>query len=312
VIAATVTRRTMLARSLQAAGAMAAFAHTDADFAAAEPKRPMDGLQIRPTTDAAIWDVHVHLTGVTGTIEERVDRLLEFADRLGIERLVMHLGTASSPNDPSPDQVRKANDEVLRAMAHAPARVLGFVYLNPKHVQESLREMDRCVRDGPMVGVKLWVAIECSRPELDPIVRRAVELKVLILQHAYNRTGPNLPGESSPADVAILAARHPDANFICAHTGNDWERGIRAIRATKNVWSDVSGSDPTAGFVEMAVRELGAERIVFASDAGGRSFASQLAKVTSADLPNDQRRMILGGNLRGLLRPILAAKGMKA
>ena len=306
------TRRAMLARTLQAAGAMAVFPHTNADSAAAEPKRSVDGLQIRPTTGQDIWDVHVHLTGVSGTIEERVDQLLEFADRLGIERLVMHLGTAASPYDPSPAEVRKANDEVLRAMAHAPTRVLGFVYLNPKHTQESLGEMDRCVRDGPMVGVKLWVAIECSRPELDPIVRHAVELKVPILQHAYNRTGPNLPGESSPADVAILAARHPDANFICAHTGNDWERGIRAIRAAKNVYSDVSGSDPTAGFVEMAVRELGPERVVFASDAGGRSFASQLAKVTSADLPEAQQRMILGGNLRRLLRPILTAKGVKA
>jgi uncharacterized protein len=302
------TRRTMLVRTIQAAGAMAALRLADAGAEAAELKPAADGLPIRPTAEEGIWDVHVHLSGVSGTIEERTDRLLEFADRLGIERLVVHLGTALSPNDPSPDQVRKANDEVLRAMDHAPARVLGFVYLNPKHTQESLREIDRCVRDGPMVGVKLWVAIECRRPELDPIVRRAVELKVPLLQHAYNRTGPNLPGESSPADVAILAARHPDANFICAHTGNDWERGIRAIRATKNVWSDVSGSDPTAGFVEMAVRELGPERIVFASDAGGRSFASQLAKVTSAHLPDDQRRLILGGNLRRLLRPILVAK----
>src|SRR3712207_6583780 len=35
----------------------------------------------------------------------------------------------------------------------------------------------------------------------------------------------------------------------------------------------------------MAVRELGAERILYGSDAGGRSFASQLAKVTGADDP---------------------------
>ncbi len=120
-----------------------------------------------------------------------------------------------------------------------------------------------------------------------------------------------MPGESSPADLAALAVRHPDACLISAHVGNDWERGIRAIRATKNVWGDICGADPTAGVVEMAVRELGAGRIIFGSDAGGRSFASQLAKVASADLSDADKQLILGGNLRTLLKPILAEKGAK-
>ncbi len=257
--------------------------------------------------DQAIWDAHVHLTGVAGSVEQRVDGLLKIAGRVGIERVVFCMGTSFVP-DPSPQELRRQNDEVLRAIAHAPDRVLGMVYVNPKQTQASLDEMERCVRSGPMVGVKLWIAMECSRPELDPIVRRAVELRVPLLQHAYDRTAGNMPGESSCGDVAILAARHPDASFICAHTGNDWERGIRTIRTVNNVWSEVCGSDPTGGFVEMAVRELGAERVIYGSDAGGRSFVSQLAKVYSADLPEAAQRLILGGNIRRLLSPALAEK----
>jgi len=292
------TRRAMLAQTLRAttgtAAVVAAGAGGPSPGAAADAEAAW-------ATPRGIWDAHVHLSGVPGTVEQRVDRLLDFAGRLGIERIVMHMGT-SFVEDPSPEEVRRQNDEVLRAVAHAPQRVFGFVYVNPKHGQESLRELDRCVRDGPMVGVKLWIAIRCSRPELDPIVRRAAELKVPLLQHAYDRVGSNMPGESSCADVAALALRHPDASFLCAHTGNDWERGLRAIRAAGNVLAEVSGSDPTAGFVEMAVRELGAERVVFGSDAGGRSFASQLAKVLSADLPEPAKRLILRGNLQRLLR----------
>lgn len=256
-----------------------------------------------------IWDGHVHLAGVKGTAVERIDQLLAIADRVGIERLVIFMGLNWS-YDPSPADMRQQNDEVMQAVAHAPRRVLGFVYLNPKHVEESLAEMDRCIRHGPLVGVKLWVAMHCNRPELDPIVRRAVELKVPVLQHTFFRLGGNLVDESSPTDVAELAARHPDARFICAHTGADWEQGIRAIRAPRNVFAESSGFDPTAGQVEMAVRELGAARVIFGSDAGGRSFASQLAKVESADLSEADKRMILGGNLRGLLADILAAKGI--
>ena len=251
----------------------------------------------------------MHLTGVNGTPEERIDQLLKYADRLGIARLVVSLGF-SIADDPSPDDLRKENNEVLAAMARAPRRVFGFVYLNPKHREASLGEMDRCVRDGPMVGAKLLSAVNCSRPELDPIVRRAVELKIPILHHCYRRVMGNEPRESTPAELAELAGRHPDASFICAHTGNDWERGIREIRAAKNVFVEICGSDPTAGFVEMAVREAGPQRVSYGSDAGGRSFASQLAKVFSADVSEEAKRLILGGNLRRLLRPILEEKGI--
>jgi len=291
------TRRAMLIRTAQAAAGLAAACRLREAPATASEAPP----------DQAIWDAHVHLTGVAGSVEQRVDGLLKIAGRVGIERLVFCMGTSFVP-DPSPEELRKQNDEVLRAIAHAPNRVLGMVYVNPKQTQASLDEMERCVRSGPMVGVKLWIAMECSRPELDPIVRRAVELKVPLLQHAYDRTAGNMPGESSCGDVAILAARHPDASFICAHTGNDWERGIRTIRTVNNVWSEVCGSDPTGGFVEMAVRELGAERVIYGSDAGGRSFASQLAKVYSADLPEGAQRLILGDNIRRLLSPALAEK----
>lgn len=258
-----------------------------------------------------IWDAHTHLSGVPGdTPEERLARLIEFADRMGIERLCVSMGMNWS-YDPSPDDLRKQNDEVLRAVTRWPQRAFGFVYLSPNHVETSLAELDRCVRDGPMVGVKLWVARHCNAPELDPIVRRATELRAVILQHTYVKTTGNLPGESTPMDLAGLARRHPTATFICGHTGGNWEIGIRAIRDCKNVYADLCGSDPTAGYTEMAVRELGAERVLYGSDAGGRSFASQLAKVFGVDIPERAKKLILGENLKRLLAPILKQKGIK-
>lgn len=286
-------RRAMLARTAQTVAIAAA--------------GPLLAGQDTHNDQRTIWDAHVHLGG-TGTVRQRVDRLLACADRLEIGRLVVFMGTRFIA-DPSPEELRHQNDEVLEAIDYRPNRLLGMVYVNPKHIKASLAEMDRCVGRGPMVGVKLWIALRCNRPELDPIVRRAVELKVPLLQHAFDRVDENLPGESGCADVAELGSRHPDATLICSHVGNDWERGIRMIRATANVYAEVCGSDPTAGFVEMAARELGAGRVLYGSDAPGRSFASQLAKVTGAALSDADRQGILGGNLRRILAPALAAKG---
>jgi uncharacterized protein len=258
-----------------------------------------------------IWDAHCHLSGVPGrTPGERLAQLIGFADRMGIERICVFMGMTWS-YDPSPENMRQQNDEVLAALERWHHRTFGFVYLNPNHVEASLAELDRCVRDGPMVGVKLWVARHCNTPELDPIVRRATELKAPVLQHTYLKATGNLPGESTPMELAELAGRHPDAAIIAAHTGADWEVGIRAIRACKNVSAELCGSDPTAGFTEMAVRELGPERVLYGSDAGGRSFASQLGKVLGADVPNSAKKLILGENLKRLLMPILKQKGVR-
>ena len=258
-----------------------------------------------------IWDLHVHLSGVPGrTPDERMAQLVAFADRMGVERFCLYMGMAWSRN-PGPDDFRRQNDQVVQALSHWHHRAFGFAYLNPNFVNESLAELDRCVRDGPMVGVKLWVARRCDAAELDPIVRRAAELKAVVFQHTWWKAGGNEPGESTPLDLAALAARHPQATLICGHTGGDWERGVRAIRPRPNAYADLAGSDPSAGLTETAVRELGAGRVLYGSDAGGRSFASQLAKVTGAAIPEAAKQLVLGQNLRRLLTPILEAKGVR-
>lgn len=260
-----------------------------------------------------IWDVHTHLASpLTGSDPAaRLGRLVEVADRMGIARLCVYMGMKWS-HDPTPDDFRKQNDEVLTAIKKHADRAFGFVYINPKHPRESLDEINRCIADGPMVGVKLWVAEKADAPALDALVDRATELNAVIFQHTWIKVGGNLPGESTPAHLVALAKRHSKAKIICGHTGGDWEQGIRAVRAYPNISVDLGGGDPVAGITEMAVRELGPERVLYGSDAPGRSFASQLAKVQGADISDTNKQLILSKNLKKLLTPILTTKGQIA
>jgi len=263
------------------------------------------------TGPIGIWDNHCHLGGIPGkTATERMEKLLAIADRVGVEHLSLHLGMVTGVEDPSTEKLTEDNNTVLEAVKFAgPRRAHGYVYLNPNHLDFSLKEFDRCVKDGPMVGVKLWIARKCSAPELDPIIKRAAEQKAVIYQHTWLKVFGNQPGESTPMDVVELSRRHPGVKLICGHSGGDWERGIRVIRSSPDVYLEIAGSDPTSGFVEMAVRELGAERVIYGSDVSGRSFSSQIAKVMGAAIPESAKRLILRENLKGLLTPILRAKG---
>ena len=204
--------------------------------------------------------------------------------------------------------LRRQNEQVAAALAVAPDRTYGYAYVNPRHVDASLNEIERWIGRGPMVGIKLWIAVRCHDRRLDTIVERVSQLGGVIFQHTWIKTSGNLPGESTPQDLVALAQRHPQARFICGHAGGNWELGIRAVRCQPNIYVDLAGSDPTAGMTEMAVRELGACRVIFGSDAPGRSFASQLAKVYDACLSPEDRQAILSGNLRRLLAPARHAR----
>ena len=174
--------------------------------------------------DLRIWDLHCHLNGFDGeTPTAKAAEMLRLADRMGVERMCVYMGYPFS-YDPSPDDLRGQNNQVLEALRVGRGRLLGFVYVNPNHLDVSAAEIDRCVRDGPMVGVKLWVAKRAAAKELDSIVARASALKAAIFQHTWFKVGGNLPGESTPLDVAALARRHPKAQIICGHTG----RGLGA------------------------------------------------------------------------------------
>jgi hypothetical protein len=150
-------------------------------------------------------------------------------------------------------------------------------------------------------------ALTCNHRNFDPLVERIQELNGVIMQHTWFKTGGKQgPGESTPSELTMLAARHPQQTFICAHAGGEWQQGIRAVQDSTNVMVETSGFDATAGFIEMAVSELGAERIIFGSHLPSRSLGTELGKIVGADVSDADRTLILGENYRRILKPILS------
>ncbi|MFO0907579.1 MAG: amidohydrolase family protein [Isosphaeraceae bacterium] len=266
----------------------------------------LDALRKRLKPPGPVIDVHVHplplrVSGREATPREAAEDLLAHADRAGVTRLVlMNLGRVWSTT-PDPAAFRAANDDCLRIRDIAPDRFLSFCYVNPMHTEASLAELDRCIGREGMVGVKLWVAVRANDPRVRLIAEKAVALDVPILQHTWNKAEGNGPGESSPDDLAALARAVPHARLILGHLGGGGLRGIEAVVDLPQVVVETAGSDPESGIVEAAVRRLGTRRVIFGSDARGRHFATQLAKVTGANLSVAAQRRILWDNLARLL-----------
>ena len=212
------------------------------------------------------------------------------------------LGVQNWPQFPSSAEIREANDLSVKFSAYAEGMVLWLAYLNPQN-PDAMEELERCVKLGCR-GIKLWVSLKGentgSLEKCFPILKRAGELGLVVKIHTFQRTGDNHPGEVNLAEAVALAQHFPQTKIIAAHTGANWRMSHGALRRLPNLYVDICGSIPQADFVESLCKWLPTSHILYGSDALGRSFPSQIAKVTCADIPEQNKRNILFNNAKRL------------
>lgn len=248
-----------------------------------------------------VIDCHAHLAYPGAADSDEKDRkLIEAADKLGIDRLCCSTLTPKRPA--TAEGFRTCNAKVAESMKRFAGRVLGYCYVNPGCGAEALDEVRRCVEDRGFMGVKLYNEHRCTEPVVFAVVELAIELRVPILHHAGHAHHP-LPGQPNISDgghLAELGKRYPEARLICAHVGGggDWEWTIKALRHADNVFLDTSGSVVDEGIVEMAAEVLGVDRLLFGCD---MSMTAGVGKIRGARLDAEAKRKILGENMRQLL-----------
>lgn len=246
-------------------------------------------------------DIHVHPPRRKDS--RGIDQMIAVAQRAGVDLLCLLGRVGENGPDPTPSSIQEANTETIELVRMHPDACCGMTYLSAAHDRQFiLEEIQRTVVEGPSVGIKLWIAVNARDERLDPIMERAAELDIPVLHHSWYKTVDKRFNESTPADMAHLAQRHPQTKLIMAHLNGCGWRGVADIKPHPNVHVDTSGSQPEHGLVEYAAEELGAERILYGSDAPGRDFACQLGKVLGANLSETEREAILGGNAQRLLK----------
>jgi len=251
-----------------------------------------------------VIDIHTH-TSIKDAVFNQGD--LADAKRMaahsGIDRIVHLFNLSTGGRDPSRQDVQTSNNLAMQLVAAAPDFYMGFCYLNPANGADfCLEEMERCIVRGNLRGVKLWVAVHATDKRLDPIMERAAQLKIPVLHHSWYKGTEWAYNESSPVEIADLARRHPQTTIIMAHLAGVGWRGVLDVKECPNVCIDTSGGQPEAGLVEYAVKELGAERVLFGSDWPLRDFAVQKARITGSAITPEQKELILGGNAARILK----------
>ena len=243
-----------------------------------------------PPAIEGMIDMHAHYGKWAGfdVWGGEAEDLIEEMDRLGVETILVSHSTVSGWD------VRWGNDDVLDAMRRYPGRILGYAACWPFNPDAGLDEVKRCI-DAGMPGVKLHpygTTATYAEEAFAPIWSYANERALPVLLHTWGGVEKLHP----------LIERYPRAQVLLGHSGaKEADAYVACARKFPNVWLELACSRAPYRIVEHFVSEVGAERVLFGTDAPWMSIQQQLGRVLFADIPDDAKRHILIENAQQLL-----------
>ena len=240
------------------------------------------------------WHEHVWMTPEGKLNVKDAETLIESANKFGEDKLLCSVPILE--RFCPPEKFIRANDVTIDAMKRYPDIIMGMCFVNPGYGKEAVAEIQRCVEDYGMCGIKLYHQYFMDDPAQFPIIEKCIELDIPILMHAGKlyRNPESQPNLSDGTHFVEVAKRYPEANFIMAHVsgGGDWHWQLKSIAPYKNVVTDISGSVYDRGVVEESVKYLGADRVLFGSDG---STGMCIGKILAADISLEDKKTILEG-----------------
>ncbi len=195
-------------------------------------------------------------------------------------------------------QVVPANDKAFEEIAKTEG-LLQYVIVNPLQ-PETYGQAREMLKAPHCVGIKIHPEEHAYRisDHGDELFSFFEEVGAPVMTHSGC---PN----SLPADFVPFANRYPKARVLLAHLGNGAgaqgrvDLQVKAVQAAEhgNLWVDTSSARSILPWlIEWAVKEIGAERLLFGSDTPLYHVALQRARIEMAEISDQAKRLILREN----------------
>jgi predicted TIM-barrel fold metal-dependent hydrolase len=178
--------------------------------------------------------------------------------------------------------------------------------MNPRDGDAALDLFDRAIREYHLRGLKLHpisYLMHPMTPQTIALIEHAARLGVPTLFHCGDEEF------TLPLQIAEVADAVPQAAIILGHMGGYFhvKDAIRVAKRHPNLILETSAM-PYPAFVKQAVDEIGADRILFASDGPGCDPSIEVEKIRRAGLTPEDEEKLLFGNFNRLLKLDVPAK----
>jgi predicted TIM-barrel fold metal-dependent hydrolase len=238
-------------------------------------------------------DTHIAPTGGEFALEEHMKRVAH----AGIDKTLTWL---------KPDyvgtEIEGHNKYVYEAMQKYPDVILGFGWADPTVSVEHAKKMVKvCTEEYGLYGVKLNGAQNDYRiddpvlalPVIEEIAKAGVMLAFHIGADAYENT--------HPFRAERIARMYPEMPILMVHIGmEDWDMNQAVVEiAARCPNMYLVGSATTDKAIMHAIDVLGAERVLFGSDAPFQRPHVVCATYEAAladDLTQEEIALVMGGN----------------
>lgn len=207
--------------------------------------------------------LHVMLKSFYGRRPTDPDELLADLSECGLDGGWVSSVDAMTTTDLKEQQL--ANDALAEMVRKYPGRIEGFCTVNPASMEEAAAEVERCVNQLRLSGVKLhpWLqAFSVTHLGMRLIMETAGLLHVPVLFH------DGTPPYSTPRQITWLAMKYPNTQVILGHAGlsDFWRDASDIARLHPNIWLQPSAAPPVT--ICAAMEGAGPDRILFGSDGG--------------------------------------------
>ncbi len=253
-------------------------------------------------TRHSIFDAHLHIPSDNGTnfqwnlITRTMPEFVQYLDRCNVRRGV--ISSSWSNVAKTPEDYRNGNREVAKYAEKYKGRFRASGVITPFAIDEALGEIEHCRKQ---LGF-LWFGEFCNymtnyryqSPEWTEVMKLVTKLGAVIQIHTDN------------AEMRYLADNFPETTIVFPHFGANMtiiSERIHIVATHPNTCIDISGTGvERVGILEKAVREIGADRVLYGSDFTINEPGGVIARVKNAFLTPADREKILYGNVERLLR----------
>jgi predicted TIM-barrel fold metal-dependent hydrolase len=239
-------------------------------------------------------DSHAHVDVVPAlNWYDTADKLIQRMNVAGVSKAAIS-GYLNAPG-PNPDGLKVIADAVQKY----PDRLIGYARLDPWYDDRCVQVLNAAVNEWGCRGVKLHPAhytLYPFGPETVKLAHRAGELDLPILFHCGDEI------MCLPYQIDRLAEKCPETTIILAHIGGFFsgEAALDVAERRRNVLVDTS-EIPLPDMVTKAMHRLGAEKVLWGTDAPCCDIGHEIKKVEIAVSDPAQRKAIFAGNYARLM-----------
>ena len=236
-----------------------------------------------------------------------VEELLTNMDKEEVDlSVILNLGWVSH------ELCVETNDYILEAISRYPNRLVGFCAVQPLAGDAAILEIERCIQNGAKGLGEMRPDVQNfnlnDKSLVTPLVEIAIKHKLVFLVHASEPVGHHYfgKGKITPDILYPFIQNFPNLKLVCAH----WGGGLpfyalmpEVAKALTNVFFDTAAT-PFLYHPQIFKHVsdiIGVDKILFGSDYPLVSQRRVITEIESAELCEEDKIKILGGNAQKLL-----------